>query len=152
MTKTLLTERAVEEYNEKFGKPDYTGRNFFETYGQMLDREKEALRYYYEQHENPEAKAANEHRANTTRQQLASGTSIVGTALSLVPHPVTRVSGAVLNIPDQVYDLAALSAEPSMSNAGHVAVDYPELVGKIIPGKWDDAVLAGLKTISTIDD
>lgn len=62
----------------------------------MRDREKEALRYYYEHNVSPEAKAADEHRANTTRQQLASGTSIVGTALSLVPHPVTRVSGAGL--------------------------------------------------------
>ncbi len=135
MTKTLLTERAAKEYNKQFGEPNYTGHNFFENYGQMLDREKEALRYYYEQNVNPETKAANEHRANTTRQQLASGISIVGTGVSLVPHPVARVSGAVLNIPDQVYDLAALGAEPSVSNAGHVAVDYPELVGKAIPGK-----------------
>lgn len=96
MTKTLLTEKAVEEYNKQFGKPNYTGRNFFENWGQMRDREKEALRYYYEHNVSPEAKAADEHRANTTRQQLASGTSIVGTALSLVPHPVTRVSGAGL--------------------------------------------------------
>lgn len=55
-------------------------------------------------------------------------------------------------VPDQIYDWANLVSDPSLSNGIHTALDYPDLIGKIIPGKKDDIILKGLNIVSNIDD
>lgn len=61
--------------------------------------------------------------------------SLAGATISALPHPVAKVIGGAMAIPDQIYDIAQFADSPTVANAAHTAVDFPEIAGKIIPGK-----------------
>ena len=146
----LLRSEATMAY-EKENRPLYPeGASLWE----MLKPEysQKALRWWYDTKIHPSRRDAEEKRANTTHSQNAAAISLAGSAVGMAPHIYTKIAGAALTIPDQIYDWAEAIDEPKNSNTAHVVLDYPELLGKIIPGKVDDIVLKAGNLVSNADD
>lgn len=88
----------------------------------------------------------------STNAQDAASLSVFGSIIGMVPHPVTRIIGGIMTLPDQVYDISASIDEPKPSNYAHVGVNYLPWITKIIPGKYDDILFNPLGIIGNIDD
>lgn len=69
-------------------------------------------------------------------KRVASGLSAVGGIIGTVPHPVTDMTGRVLQLPDTYYDVKDLFQDPNIVNAIHVGLDVPQL----IPGVAGDVL------------
>lgn len=87
-----------------------------------------------------------------TPKSCAGVASIIGSAVAAIPHPFTKIVGSALTIPDLVFDVAKMKTDPTVGSAYHVGIDFPNQLGKIIPGKYDDAVLYALNALSVYDD
>lgn len=146
----LLRSEAAMAYEKENGPLYPEGASFWE----MLKPEysQKALRWWYDTKVHPSRRNSAEKRANMTRSQNAVAISLAGSAISAVPHVYTKIAGTALTIPDQIYDWASAIDEPKNSNTAHVVLDYPELLGKVIPGKVDDVVLKVGNLVSNVDD
>ena len=148
--RALLRSEAAMAYEKENGPLYPEGASLWE----MLKPEysQKALRWYYDTKLHPSQRDAAEKRANTSHSQNAAAISLTGSAVGMVPHIYTKIAGTALTIPDQIYDWAEAIDEPKNSNTAHVILDYPELLGKIIPGKVDDVVLKAGNLVSNVDD
>lgn len=148
--KALLSSEAKIAYEKENGSLYPEGASFWE----MMKPEytQKALRWWYDTKIHPSRRESSENTAKTTNSQNAAKTSIAGSAIGLIPNTYTRIIGGALSIPDKIYDWAAVIDEPKNSNIAHVVLDYPELLGKIIPGKIDDVVLKVGNLAANIDD
>lgn len=148
--RALLRSEAAMAYEKENGPLYPEGASLWE----MLKPEysQKALRWYYDTKLHPSQRDAAEKRANTSHSQNAAAISLAGSAVGMVPHIYTKIADIALTIPDQIYDWAEAIDEPKNSNTAHVILDYPELLGKIIPGKVDDVVLKAGNLVSNVDD
>ena len=146
----LLRSEAAMAYEKENGPLYPEGASLWE----MLKPEysQKALRWWYDTKVHPSRRDAEEKRANMTHSQNAAAISLAGSAIGAVPHTYTKIIGTALTIPDQIYDWAATIDEPKNSNTVHVILDYPELLGKVIPGNVDDIILQAGKLVSNVDD
>ena len=88
----------------------------------------------------------------STNAKTAAGWSVIGSVIGMIPHPVTKIMGGIMTLPDQIYDISASIDEPKPSNYAHVGVNYLPWITKIIPGKYDDILFNPLGIIGNIDD
>ena len=88
---------------------------------------------------------------NRTNAQKAAELSLLGQGLNFA-GPWGVVASRVASIPDQVYDWAALIAEPSPANYWHTGANYAENIAKITQTKYDDYIAKVGKWIGNIDD
>ena len=148
--RALLRSEAAMAYEKENGPLYPEGASLWE----MLKPEysQKTLRWYYDTKLHPSQRDAAEKRANTSHSQNAAAISLAGSAVGMVPHIYTKIAGTALTIPDQIYDWAEAIDEPKNSNTAHVVLDYPELLGKIIPGKVDDVILKAGNLVSNVDD
>ena len=146
----LLRSEAATAYEKENGPLYPEGASLWE----MLKPEysQKALRWWYDTKIHPSRRDAAEKQANTTHSQNAAAISLAGSAIGMVPHIYTKIAGAALTIPDQIYDWAEAIDKPKNSDTAHVILDYPELLGKMIPGKVDDIVLKAGNLVSNVDD
>lgn len=83
-------------------------------------------------------------------KRIASGASVVGGGISLIPHPAAKVIGGLLQLPDIYYDVKDNINNPSSkTNWAHTALDFGSQLRHIIPGNIDDIFF---QIPSTIDD
>lgn len=127
---------AINEYGEKETVPHIYG-SFFPT--MAINKALNTIK----------GKDKKFHRISNS--QNAAANSVLGSFTTFIPG-VGPVVSALTSIPDQIYDWAEFIDKPKNSNAVHVALDYPELLGKIIPGPVDDAVLKVGNLVSNADD
>lgn len=86
-------------------------------------------------------KREKKHRQNINNR-IASGVSIAGGAISLIPHPIAKAIGTALQIPDLYYDVKNNVDNPSSkTNYAHTGLDVLNQIRHIIPGKIDDFIL-----------
>lgn len=78
---------------------------------------------------------------------LARGLSAIGTGLQWVPHPITRVVGAALTIPDTYYDTKDFIQDPTVENGTSLLLDIPAKIPNV-PGYVDDI----MRGVSIADD
>lgn len=88
---------------------------------------------------------------NRTNAQKAAELALLGQGLNFA-GPWGVVASRVASIPDQVYDWAALIAEPSPANYWHTGANYAENIAKITQTKYDDYIAKVGKWIGNIDD
>ena len=88
---------------------------------------------------------------NRTNSQKAAELALLGQGLNFA-GPWGAFASRVASIPDQVYDWAALIAEPSPANYWHTGANYAENIAKITQTKYDDYIAKVGKWIGNIDD
>lgn len=96
------------------------------------------------------AREAKQRYYENQNKRLASALSVVGGGISLIPHPVAKGIGALLQLPDVYYDTKDVVNNPSSkTDWTHLNLDFGSQLRHIIPGQVDDIFL---QLPGTIDD
>lgn len=114
---------SLQDVDPRSNENSYT--NYPVIMKQALDY-REAKRKYYED----------------LNKRIAAGASVVGSGVSLIPHPAAKIIGGLLQVPDVYYDIKDNVNNPSSkTNWVHTTLDFGSQLRHLIPGQIDDVIL-----------
>ena len=147
-----IDRKARDWYKQKYPNDKSPSGNIFsQSYLNWMRKVREA--YTKDQYNGESGRRWKKHR-NGSPSKTAAGVAVGGAIVGAFPHPVTKVIGGLMSVPDIIYDWSALIDEPKPSNAAHAATNHLEDVAKVAtPGwKYDDYVAKGLGILGNVDD